>query len=368
MRYPWKLIMEKLTTEQQHVKLIEFSIENKRSIVLTQRAYTRHFGVRKPPYKQTILSLFRRFQIQGSVSDLSCAGRPRSGRSQDNIQRVRRSIKEEPSTSTRRRSQQLEMSRTSLQRIQGMLHAYPYKIQLVQELKPTDYRNRLAYAVQIQELARQEADCIHNLVMGDEAHFHLNGFVNKQNMRFWGTENPRIVHQRSLHPVKVTVWCGVTAGKVLGPYFFEDEAENALTITGERYREMLENFVRPAVLDTPEVWWQQDGATAHTARLTIELLRQIFGRRIISRNFEITWPPRSPDLTAPDFFLYGYLKDRVYRNNPRTIQQLKANIREEIEGISQETLRQVMIHALERARQCEEQNGGYLKDVIFKTK
>lgn len=37
---------------------------------------------------------------------------------------------------------------------------------------------------------------------------------------------------------------------------------------------MLENFVRPAVEDTPEVWWQKDGATSHTARPTNELLQQ----------------------------------------------------------------------------------------------
>lgn len=249
-----------------------------------------------------------------------------------------------------------------------MLNVYPYKIQFVQELVPADYRTRLAYSIQIQELARREPYVINNLIMGDEAHFHLNGFVNKQNMRFWGTTNPRIIHQRCLHPVKVTVWCGVHTERVLGPYFFEDDAESALTVNGERYREMLVNFVRPEVENMPEVWWQQDGATAHTARQTIELLRQIFGRRIISRNSEIKWPSRSPDLTAPDFFLWGYLKDRVYHNNPRTIQQLKASIREEIKNINQETLRQVMIHVLERARRCEEQNGGYLKDVIFKVK
>lgn len=54
-----------------------------------------------------------------------------------------------------------------------------------------------------------------------------------------------------------------------------------LTITGERYRDMLKNLIRPIVKDIPEEWWQQDGATSHSARLTMEHLRQIFGRRII---------------------------------------------------------------------------------------
>ena len=75
---------------------------------------------------------------------------------------------------------------------------------------------------------------------------------------------------------------------MLGPYFIEDEAEDALTMTGEIYPEMLENFVHPVVLNTPEVWGQQDDATAYTACLTTESLRLIFGKKIISRNFEIS--------------------------------------------------------------------------------
>ena len=39
---------------------------------------------------------------------------------------------------------------------------------------------------------------IHNLIIGDEAHFHLYGHVNKQNMRFWGMKNPQIAHPSEL--------------------------------------------------------------------------------------------------------------------------------------------------------------------------
>jgi hypothetical protein len=47
-------------------------------------------------------------------------------------------------------------------------------------------------------------------------------------------------------------------------------------------------------------WLQQDGATSHTANSTMEMLKQFFDGSII---FENLWPPRSPDLTPPDFFL-----------------------------------------------------------------
>lgn len=96
------------------------------------------------------------------------------------------------------------------------------------------------------------------------------------------------------------------------------------------------------------------------------LLRQIFGQRIISRNSEINWPARSPDLSACDYFLWGYLKERVYVNKPRTILELKANIVAEIRGL-QPQMKDVMENALKRAHHCEANNGGHLSDIIFHT-
>src|SRR5258705_13919341 len=77
---------------------------------------------------------------------------------------------------------------------------------------------------------------LNNLIMSDEAHFHLNGYVNKQNCRFYGTQNPRALHQRQLHPSRCTVWCGVMADKVIGPYLFKNEEGQPETINGALYR------------------------------------------------------------------------------------------------------------------------------------
>ena len=138
-----------------------------------------------------------------------------------------------------------------------------------------------------------------------------------------------------MHPIKCTLWYGVTSERVRGPYFFEDEEGVTVTVTAHRYQQMIENCLRPAIQDNPEMWFQQDGATAHTARQSVALLRGLFGERLISRFSGFNWPSRSPDLTTPDFFLWGYLKERVYVNNPRTIQELKNNIRHEIRELEQ---------------------------------
>jgi len=67
-------------------------------------------------------------------------------------------------------------------------------------------------------------------------------------------------------------------------------------------------------------------ATVHTAVISIAALRCLFPRRVISRFDDVPWPPRSPDLTDPYFFLWGYLK-KVYSTRPTDLHALKENIR-----------------------------------------
>lgn len=155
------------------------------------------------------------------------------------------------------------------------------------------------------DLAATDANFWQEIIMSDEAHFCLNGTVNKQNCRFYATENPQLVHEEPLHDQKVTVWCGICANRVIGPYFFEDERGATVTVNGARYRTMIEDFLMPIVEANglEHYWFQQDGATAHTARITIDLLQRSFPNRLISKNGNIDWPARSPDLTPPDFFL-----------------------------------------------------------------
>ncbi|GFY08123.1 putative transposable element [Trichonephila clavipes] len=50
---------------------------------------------------------------------------------------------------------------------------------------------------------------------GDEVHFWLNGYVNKQNCRIWSEANPQVSVETPLHPEKLTVWCALWAGGIL---------------------------------------------------------------------------------------------------------------------------------------------------------
>ncbi|GFY16767.1 uncharacterized protein TNCV_4337681 [Trichonephila clavipes] len=102
----------------------------------------------------------------------------------------------------------------------------------------------------------------------DEAHFHLNGFVNKQNWRFWGSENPYWCEVKPLYSPKVTVWAA----------------------------QVLENRPRTE-------WFMQDGARPHRTEQVFRFLDEYFGNRVIVLEYPkfagagMDWPPYSPDLT-----------------------------------------------------------------------
>ncbi|GFS66084.1 hypothetical protein TNCV_2510751 [Trichonephila clavipes] len=148
------------------------------------------------------------------------------------------------------------------------------------------------------------------ILFSDEAHFWLNGYVNKQNCRIWSEANPQVYVETPLHPEKLTVWCALWAGGIIGPYFFKNDEGRNVTVNGDQYRAMITNFFIPELNnhDVQELWFQQDGATCHTARATIDLLKDTFGDRLISRFGHVNWPPTSCDLAPLDYILCGLCK------------------------------------------------------------
>jgi hypothetical protein len=117
--------------------------------------------------------------------------------------------------------------------------------------------------------------------------FQLSGTVNKQNFRYWAAENPRELHEWPLHSPKVTVWCALSSIGVIEPYVF-GEGGVTVTVNANRYCDVLENFLRPKIDEygeehNPEdFWFQQDGATAHTARRPRAILKEVFPGRVVS--------------------------------------------------------------------------------------
>ena len=108
-------------------------------------------------------------------------------------------------------------------------------------------------------------------------------------------------------------------------------------------------------------YFQQDGATSHTLHASMAETQFFFGDRVMSKGL---WPPRSPDLTPPDYFLWGYLKGRVYQNKPRTIDALKANITEEIQAGTADVLARTFQNIARRVQSCLDADGGHFQHML----
>ena len=112
--------------------------------------------------------------------------------------------------------------------------------------------------------------------------FFLNGNVNKQNCRYWSDENPHLFTEgHTQNPQKLNVWAGILGDRIIGPFFIEEN------LTGEAYREMLNNLIEPSIvyevenqrdlegnlnLDEDLLHFQQDGAPPHYAVVAREWL------------------------------------------------------------------------------------------------
>jgi hypothetical protein len=112
--------------------------------------------------------------------------------------------------------------------------------------------------------------------MSDEAHFELPVCVNEQNS---SAANLNELHVKPLHSQTVTVRSATLAFDIIGPYFYEDETGNAVTVTSDCYVHMVNEFLLPELrrrdTDLATFWFQQDVPTAHTARQSMNALRTV---------------------------------------------------------------------------------------------
>ena len=170
------------------------------SFVVAQREFRRKFGIRRNrtvPSAHAIKTWVRNFEATGSALKKK-GGSVKTVRTPENIALERVAVERNPHRSARRRPVSLGLSEASFRRIlHEDLHFCPYKIQVNHALHEREYVNRVNFCQTFLQLINQNQELVNNL-MSDEAHFHLSGFVNKQNFRYWSATNPIEFHERPL--------------------------------------------------------------------------------------------------------------------------------------------------------------------------
>ena len=121
-------------------------------------------------------------------------------------------------------------------------------------------------------------------------------------------------------------------------------------------------FLKIEEHDMDDIWFQQD---CHTANVTIDCLCTFFENRIISRNSDANWPPRSCDLTPLNYFLWGAVKNKCYANHTETNEILKHDIEVAIHGNEAQTIENVLKNWVDRMGYCKSSRGSHFNNVVF---
>ena len=149
---------------------------------------------------------------------------------------------------------------------------------------------------------------------------------------------------------------------IIGPYFFPEDTVNSFY-----YLDMLENFFYPSLQEkgllSERTHYQQDGAPPHYSLDVRAWLDAKFPQRWIGRAGPIPWPARSPDLTPLDFFLWGYVKVKVYSNRPSNLRELMDRIEDAVKKIDDETLHHVSDCVVDRLHMCIECKGKHFEHL-----
>lgn len=242
--------------------------------------------------------MFKKLRMTGSVFNRPKSGRPISATNENNEVLVLGSVFMKRQQSLREIANETGGSITSVWRILHRHKFHPYGMKLTQELQEADFGKRLDFCESMENSIR-DPNFLKNVCFSDESTFHLNGYVNRHNCRYWCEANPNEYREaHTQRPQKINVWAGILGNEIIGPFFVDGNLD------GSKYIIMLHNEIVPAMyasalrqnIPWADVYFQQDGAPAHYARLVRQYLDIVFPNRWIGRLGPMAWPPRSPDL------------------------------------------------------------------------
>ncbi|GBL91382.1 hypothetical protein AVEN_136901-1 [Araneus ventricosus] len=159
----------------------------------------------------------------------------------------------------------------------------PYKIQTLQPLNVNAIDARYDFANTMLQLVNEGDIDVGSIWFSIAAYFNLNGFVNKQNWRIWGTEIPHVAVPSSLYSPKVLVWAAISSKGKIGPLFREQ------TINAAKHFGFLDEFVaiHYAVDDHWNAsWFMQDGTRPHRTPAVFDFLSEDFNDRIMALDYD----------------------------------------------------------------------------------
>lgn len=122
--------------------------------------------------------------------------------------------------------------------------------------------------------------------------------------------------------------------RCVGPYLFQEDGVR-VTVTSESYCEFLKNLLSIKVSgllndnDPGDVWCQQDVATSHTSKNSLEILRNLFPHLLVLLQADIVWLSHSSNLATWDFSV-GLAVPKQCKNSKKSDEQIREHLRQEL--------------------------------------
>lgn len=335
-----------------------------RNPLLASRVYRERYPDRRHPDVTAFENLLARFVSSGGSVAYSKPSRDRSVLSEHNKEIIMTALVENPRRSAKQIGEISEVSRTSVWRTIKSVHFHPYRFQKHQKLLGDDRLSRLGFCRWVNEKLGNERDFFNFVLFTDESTFHNDGFMNSHNYHHYSDINPHLTREVDRqHRWSLNTWGGILGQYVVGPFFFDRH------LNSQVYSDFLRHDLPILLEDIPlmvrqRMWFQHDGAPAHYGIGVRNFLNHEYPQRWIGRGGPVNWPPRSPDITKPDFFLWGYVKERVYEEQPTTADDMRNRIREAFRSITPEMLENVNRNFANRVRHCLQNNGGLFEATL----
>ena len=317
----------------------------------------------------TLKKFLKKLRETGAIERRPGSGRPRTVRTEDAVRSVSDllcSDEDCPGTSLSEReaANRLGLSRSSVRRIAKYdLGLKVFKRVGVTALSPA-FRTKRADRARIL-LRRFTAARLAHICFSDEKLFHVSAPRNPQNDRVHSRAASKrdvpaknLLRERERSRQSVMVSIGVTMNHK-GSVIFVPPGVKINAVQYQRI--ILLPMLEEMRSKDPALIFQQDGAPAHTARSTTNLLNE----QRIKFIEPSAWPPCSPDLNPLDYFVWSAMEQKVYRGEPiGNVEQLKARIQQAWEEIPQEIVRRAIKQWLRRLREVVSRNGDHIESFL----
>lgn len=333
--------------------------------LMAAREYANRYPGRETPYHRTFTNLHRRLRERGTLFPYNGEGPGNVQHNVYNEEEILDLFRQNSTLSTRRAALRLGVNHLTVWRVLNKAHQHPFHLTPVQQLEPADLPRRVEFCRLLLHKEEVDPGYLASILWTDESCFTRDGVTNFHNLHEWNENNPHSKRTSSFQRrFSVNVWCGIIKNKLIGPVFLPPR------LNGENYLQFLRTSLQMLLDNVPIInlhnfIYQQDGAPAHYSAPVVEWLNETYPNRWIGRNGPILWPPRSPDLTPLDFYLWGYLKGEVYEVEINTREQLIERIENACAKIRDNLLNTDLIQALTRRLQlCLIQDGGIFENLL----